>query len=278
MKPRWNEMTAIFLAACGTLLFEITCTKIFEFSLWANYAYLVISTAMFGLGLSGVILTRWPGLLKTRDTVFLSVNTLLCGVLMFAGFLALNFVPVHLPDAPNGWPRELLNVAIVFMALGLPFVCFGLVISFIFDQRGDKANVYYFADLIGAGLGSFILVPLIGKLEPQGLVVLSCLLAVLAAPLFLLSGKRRAAAWGAVLVVVVGVGVAATTWMPRVAKQIPLKVHVPKRRFAKDMDRGQILSTGWSALSRVDIAPNYAGDICGSLGEYLSGIERSADK
>ena len=67
MKPRWNEMAAIFVAACATLLFEITCTKIFEFSLWANYAYLVISTAMFGLGLSGVILTRWPGLLKIQS-------------------------------------------------------------------------------------------------------------------------------------------------------------------------------------------------------------------
>ena len=57
-RNRWNELLALFLVACASLLFEVTVTKIFEFSVWANYAYLVISTAMFGLGMSGVLLVE----------------------------------------------------------------------------------------------------------------------------------------------------------------------------------------------------------------------------
>jgi len=55
---RLLELLAIFAFAFATLLFEVTTTKIFEFSLWANYAYLAVSTAMFGLGFSGVVLNE----------------------------------------------------------------------------------------------------------------------------------------------------------------------------------------------------------------------------
>jgi hypothetical protein len=125
MERKTTELPAVFLAAFATLLFEITVTKMFEFSLWANYAFLVISTAMFGLGLSGVILTRWPALLQIRQDRFLSLTTVLTAVSMLAAALTINFVPIHLPDAPLGWRRELVNVAVVFLSLGLPFMFFG---------------------------------------------------------------------------------------------------------------------------------------------------------
>ncbi|NKB23642.1 MAG: hypothetical protein GKR87_04545 [Kiritimatiellae bacterium] len=38
---RPHELVALFMAALASLFFEITITKIFEFSVWANYAYLV---------------------------------------------------------------------------------------------------------------------------------------------------------------------------------------------------------------------------------------------
>ncbi len=255
MRPRWNELLAIFLAAAATLLFEITATKIFEFSLWANYAYLVISTAMFGLGLSGVLLTRFPRLLRYPEAGFLSLNSVLCGGAVFGAFLVMNFVPIHLPEAPRGWPSELGRVSVVFFALATPFLFFGFVISYLFEHRGRQANVYYFADLVGAGVGSFALVPLIPLFEPQGLVVVSAMAAVVAGALFLLSSPHRAAARGLALVLLAVAAAGLWWWTPRVARQLPLRVHVPKRGFVKDMRAGRIEATGWSALSRVDIAP-----------------------
>jgi hypothetical protein len=255
MRVRWNELTGIFLAACGTLLFEVSTTKIFEFSLWSNYAFLVVSTAMFGLGFAGVFLTRWPRFLESRSAPFLAACSAASGLTMATGFFVMNYVPIHLPDAPNGWPSELLGVAVVFTALAVPFFFFGLLISYLFERRGEQANVYYFADLVGAGLGSFLLVPLISSIAPQGLVLLSVVLGLAAALLFALdveTGRARtvpAVAAGLALL-------AAIAWFgaPLMAGAVPLNVHVNKRSFKQDVAGGRIEATGWSPLSRVDIA------------------------
>ncbi|MEI6807875.1 MAG: hypothetical protein WCN95_04070 [bacterium] len=256
MKLKWNELPAIFLAAFATLLYEVTATKIFEFSLWANYAYMVISTVMFGLGLSGVILTRWPRLLTSRETIFLPATTILTAISMITGFIAMNYVPIHLVYAPNGWPREVFSIAVVFFSLGLPFVFFGLMISFLFDRRARLANVYYFADLLGAGLGAFALVPLIPIYQPQGLVVVCSLLTLGAAIFFILGSiKRPAVAAVMVILTVVATITAIVNIAPGVAERVPLRVHLKKRSYNLDVADGNRLEKwGWSALSRVDIA------------------------
>jgi len=246
MKPRWNELLALFLAAGASLLYQVTLTKIFEYSVWANYAYLVISTAMFGLGFSGVLLTRFPGLLKFRERGFLTVTCLFTAVGMVLGFLAVNHVPIHLPDAPNGWPKELLNVGIVFLGLALPFVFFGLLISYLLEKRAQYANIYYFADLVGAGLGCFALVPLIPIWEPQGLV-LFCVVATVAATLLFLGDKIAPLLAVAVMIAACLLPFKATEWFP-------LNVHVDKREYTQDLEKGRIEAHAYSALSRVDIA------------------------
>ena len=254
---RIAELAALFLAAGASLLYEVSLTKIFAFSVWSNYAYMVISTAMFGMGMSGVILTRWSSLLKIAPDRFLSVSAFLSGITMLTGFLVVNYVPIHLPDAPdNRWGKELVNVAIVFISLGIPFAFFGFIISYLLEQRSKFANIYYCADLLGAGLGSFLLVLLIPSLEPQGLVVMCMLSSFLAAALFLLSSgsltnAKRAISVISTIIVVVG----AVFLMPKASKVVSLRVHVEKRTFHKDLAAGRIEATRWSALSRIDIAP-----------------------
>jgi hypothetical protein len=174
---------------------------------------------------------------------------------MLTAFIATNYVPIHLPDAPNGWPAELLAVAAVFTALAVPFFFFGLMISYLFERRSEQANVYYFADLVGAGLGSFLLVPLISTIAPQGLVLLCVVLGLSAALLFALDlGERRSSAAPAVAAGLVLLGAIAWFGAPRMAPAVPLNVHVNKRSFKQDVANKRIEATGWSPLSRVDIA------------------------
>jgi spermidine synthase len=255
MRSRWNELVALFLCACASLLFEITLTKTFEFSLWSNYAFLVIGTAMFGLGFAGILLMRWPGLLSYSPPRFLVASSLTMAVAIPLAFLVTNNVPIHLPDAPLGWTRETLNVAVVFLFVALPYVFFGLMMSYLFANRGARADLYYFVDLVGAVLGCFLLVPLIPSLEPQGLVFLSAFASLFAALLFGLDllPKGRFVTLGALALSAV-VLASGFLVIPTVAEKIPLKVHVRKRSFSKNMAQGMINAYGWSALSRVDIA------------------------
>ncbi|NQU39092.1 MAG: hypothetical protein HQ523_03985 [Lentisphaerae bacterium] len=255
MQRRWNELAGLFVAGFTTLLFEITLTRIFEFTVWSNYAYLIISIAILGIGFSGILLMRWPKLLQINATTFLTISAAACGITMFTGLLLINRIPIHLPNAPDGWGQETMNLLKVFVVLATPFTFFGLIVTYLLDNRGEKANVYYFADLVGAGLGSLALVFLIQKYHPQGIVALCAVLTLVAALLFLLGeAPRSKAKW-----VVFGAGsiaalLALLLWIPNVKDQIPLTVHVAKRTFVYDEAAGNIEHTGWSALSRVDIA------------------------
>ena len=46
----------VALVTCSTLLLEILLTRIFSYTLYYHFAFLVISLALFGLGVSGVVL------------------------------------------------------------------------------------------------------------------------------------------------------------------------------------------------------------------------------
>lgn len=251
----WNELLGVFLVSFAALLFQITATKIIEYSLWPNYAFLIISTAMFGIGLSGVILTRWGSLLKIDTGLFFAVNAFCCGIAIWGAFTGLNQIPIHLPNAPNGWPSELLNLSLVFVALGLPFFFFGFIISSLFEKKGEKAGIYYFADLTGAGLGCLALLGLIQYIAPQGLVLLSTVLAMVSVPLFFLSSKysQKVPVWiPSIFLIVTLVGGA--FFIPSISDRVPLIVHVGKRSYKQDLENNMIEATSWSPLSRVDVA------------------------
>ena len=47
----------IFLTALSTLLLEFTMTRILSVSLWYNFAFMIISIALLGFGISGVVLS-----------------------------------------------------------------------------------------------------------------------------------------------------------------------------------------------------------------------------
>jgi hypothetical protein len=252
----WKELLGVFLVSFAVLLFQITTTKVIEYSLWANYAFLIISTAMFGIGLSGVAMTRWPGILKLDTGLFFACNALCCGVTVWLAFLGMNAIPLHLPGAPNGWGAELGNLGLLFLVLSLPYLFFGFIISGLFEKKGRRAGIYYFADLVGAGLGCLALMALIKYLAPQGLVMLSVVLAVTATPLFF-SASRFAAnkfalgtAWAVALVAIAG----GVYLVPTVQNDIPITVHVGKRTYKQDLEAGRIEATSWSPLSRVDVA------------------------
>ena len=51
----------LFLLALTTLIVEVLLTKIFDVLLWPNMSFMIISCAMFGLGLGGLYKSSGPG-------------------------------------------------------------------------------------------------------------------------------------------------------------------------------------------------------------------------
>ena len=77
-KPRIekNRMTWYYLGigviAGATLLLEVAMTRVFAVAFFNHYAFLIISTALFGFGFSGVFLSIFPSIQKLHFDKFLT--------------------------------------------------------------------------------------------------------------------------------------------------------------------------------------------------------------
>jgi len=57
-----RHYAGIFLLSVATLLLELSLTRVLSVALFYHFGFLVISTALLGFGVSGVVVTLWTGL------------------------------------------------------------------------------------------------------------------------------------------------------------------------------------------------------------------------
>jgi hypothetical protein len=169
----------IFLASLVTLAFEVLLTRVFSITLWYHFAFMVVSIAMLGLAASGTLLALFPGI-KRLDQI--GWYLLALGIALPGGFILANLVPFD--PVRLAWERtELLNILLTYIFLSLPFFCAGLVIATAFSVESERAGLLYGADLVGAGIGSLGVLPLMGAIPPEQVVLLFSLVAAFAAGL-----------------------------------------------------------------------------------------------
>jgi len=179
MKPESGMPLLIFLTSLATLAFEVLLTRVFSVTLWYHFAFMVVSIAMLGFAASGSLLALFPGL-RRLDRIgwyTLALAAALPGGLILAN--TVSFDPVRL-----AWEwTELLHIVLIYLFLSLPFFCTGIVITTAFSVASDRAGILYGADLIGAGIGSLAILPLLGLVPPEQAVLLLSLLVAAAAVL-----------------------------------------------------------------------------------------------
>lgn len=184
---------AILLCSSAALAYEVALTRIFSVSLWYHYAFMIISIAMLGFAASGTALALYP---RLRETGRLGHYSLLLGMTIPASYLLANLVPFD--PVRLAWEKgQLLNLALCYVILAVPFFCAGLVVATAFAVQSSRSGLFYGADMVGAGLGSLGVLFLLGVAAPErGVFIIS--LAPLAAALAL--GGRRARLCALVLI------------------------------------------------------------------------------
>src|SRR5262249_61303984 len=77
----------IGLLSLATLLLELALTRVLSVALWYHFGFLVISTALLGFGVSGLVLALWQGLRECASLDRTLTLLALCfGVLTVVGF------------------------------------------------------------------------------------------------------------------------------------------------------------------------------------------------
>jgi hypothetical protein len=244
-------ITGVFLLSLSSLCFEVSLSYQFGFMFWTNVSYVIVSIAMFGLGVGGIL----GYFISKKEKYFeiLSYSSFLFSIFMiFSLFLISKISETQLFKELNLTHLQLLSgesllFLLVFAFLpAVPFFFAGIILSSALNyptQSKREISYIYFGDLIGAGAGSFLVSLLVPALHVEGVVVF-CSAVALASSVFFKKPSRKMSSVMLILLLVL-----VCTFSVRSALE-----PVPKKPLATYVDQGSdILYTRWSPTSRVDV-------------------------
>jgi hypothetical protein len=156
-------LLGIFLCSAATISYEITLTRLFSISLSYHFAFMVLSIAMLGIGLSGTLQSIHTGF---KSSSRLGLYALLLAMSVILGHIFTKLVPFD--PARLQWERvQLLYIALHYIILSVPFVFFGLIVSTSLSEFSGQSGLVYGADLLGAGIGSAAVIILMNATGPE---------------------------------------------------------------------------------------------------------------
>lgn len=246
-----NKMRQYYLGigiiSSATLLLEVTMTRIFAVAFFNHFAFLIISTALFGFGFSGVFLSIFPSLQRLNFHKILTVFSICFAISAIFTLTIVVNVPLRFGNMKEQ-SFQFLYLGVYYLALAIPFFFAGLVTALLLSKIPEKVNTLYFFNLIGAGIGCFLIMPLVPALGASGTVIIAALLGLVAAVYF---GKLVGKA-AVIMSVVIFIGIALL--LPYRETYFRVKVHEGKRSFTFHESQGDIEFTQWGPISRIDVA------------------------
>jgi len=151
-----RNFSSVFFVTSSALLFEIYLTSQFVISFDHHFASIVVSTAMLGIGASGVVIRVFPNFsqrFSLKTTAFLlSVSYPLS--LMTIRWV--EFDPVQLD-----WDLwQILKLSTYYPILAIPFLLSSFFVVKTMKENFSESGNIYFTDMAGAGFGSILFLAL----------------------------------------------------------------------------------------------------------------------
>ncbi len=185
-----TSLIPLFLIAGAAVGVEIALTRFFAVASWSEYGYWVISIAMTGFAVSGVVMVlgRQAFLRHARWLLpALPIAMLAVGGAGWIGATLNGFNPLELQN-PITAEAQLVNIALYYAALFPFFFLAGLAVSLNFVVHANEVGRVYGYDLLGAGTGAVLALLLMFVLHPFALV--PALLPLLAVAAIISGGTR----------------------------------------------------------------------------------------
>jgi SAM-dependent methyltransferase len=149
-QPTWRHYAWIFLISMSVLMLEIAIARILSVALLSHYAFVAISLAMFGLGLSGLIVYLFPTYFRRER---LEDQLLYFSLAMAVSTSVMVVIFLHVPVTQELSWRGFFSLSFAYTSLLIPFFLGGTCISLLMTHFSSAIGRIYFADLIGASVG-----------------------------------------------------------------------------------------------------------------------------
>ncbi len=243
-----RSLIAIALVAMATLMFELLVNKALAFSTWSGLGYMIIGSAIFGYSIAGVVIAIWKPHEKYRVDMLLGYAALGLALTMMLSYVVMNVVPFGFGNMYFAPAANLFYFTIWYLVLLIPFSLSGFIIATLLTVFKDQSNRLYGADLIGAGIGCLIVVPLFPQFGASGVYALCAIIPAVCAIIFT-AGRMRRLTVGALAAIV-----ALVVYAPLAERVYPVETHDIKRDRSEDFRLGYIKNSMWSFLSKIEVA------------------------
>ena len=255
--------TGLFLLTAAVLCIELLQMRLLSFMLWHHLAYMVISTALLGLGAGGALLAARSERILPRWEAWLAASASAAGVSTVAAFALAARVRLDTFDL-SGWDYAAL--ALYYAVFVAPFLFAGLALAIVFTVWVHRIGKVYFVDLAGSALGCYLFYFLIEPLgAPRALLAMAAVLASAGVVFALGSGRGRMLAGTVAVAVVLA---AAVPWADEVVPARPAGTKTLAETM--ELDGARIVETRWTPISRIDVVeaddsvhpflPGWSGD------------------
>jgi spermidine synthase len=225
---------SLALLSAASLLLEITLTRLFSAVYYPPYVFAILSLAVLGIGLGAAVVTWRPALRQESYQPFYSI----------AAALSVLVILIALAFGLQG---------VIFVLVILPYFFIGLTFASIFSRNADRSGLLYMADLVGAGIGAVLAIPLMNALGPinSALVAVVMLTLVGLYPL-LWRGLQTVSIVVALLLLVANLGF---SWL-----KLDYSTLNTAKPIQSSLQTGKIIETRWDSFARTDLVNPQNGE------------------
>ena len=180
MKNTYSDkvpLLSIALISAIALSYETLLTRLFAIIQWHHFAYMIVSFALLGYGFSGTFLSLFRKPLLNRYETFFIINLILFGISLLVCFLSAQHIPFNAQEIL--WDRhQLWWLCAIYLLLMMPFFFVANAIALTMMANGGKIPRIYAADMVGAGIGSALVIILLFYVMPGRLLQVLSILAI----------------------------------------------------------------------------------------------------
>ena len=153
----WGNRIALASVSSGIIAFQIVLMQVLASVVWYHFAYLIISFALLGFGLSGTLLSiRGRGRLESNARFIpLLASISAWGMVASIVMLSVESLSIDLYSLFSD-PSVLIGCTLFQMVLLVPFTAGALVIAILFLGRPSRAGATYAINLGSSAVGALI--------------------------------------------------------------------------------------------------------------------------
>ncbi len=239
-------VVATFVVSFSVLSFEVVLTRIFSVMLSYHFVFAVVSLALLGLGLGGMLLAKWK---QWFSSASIHSNATLLALSITGSVLLIVTLPIFEYRAFTDF-----RLWVYFFLAFVPFFFAGLTFADLFQTYAARSSVLYCSDLLGATLGALAVVGLLNRFGGVQAALVTGAIATLGATMLAGAvGKVHRRHYIASLIVAAPLLVA---FLGKLDVEVPITMDANKdlyRFLTSPGDSVEIVESRWSAFGRTDL-------------------------